>query len=127
MLCFYVRRFAVFFTGAYWHGLHMGYYLAFLMFFFNILGQEGFVKVTGPLRRIPSKWIEYFWKVIDWSISWQIFLYNQPAFRLLRVDDTLRVWASLYYYGHILTVVFIFLGLFFPSPRSKNKDDKKSE
>ena len=105
----------------------MGYYLAFVMFFFNILGQEGFVKVTGSLRRIPSKWIEYFWNVIDWSISWQIYIYNQAAFRLLRVDDTFRVWASLYYYGHILTIIFIFLGLIFPSPRIKSKDDKKSE
>ena len=122
------RRVAVYVASAYWHGLHIGYYFAFLSILFCMVGQEGFVKVTQPLRKSSSVWLVYFWTFIDWNISWRIYDYVQPPFRLLDLDDTFRVWGSLYYVGHILSVIFIIPALMLPNTSKKDTNkDKKNE
>ena len=126
----FYRRAAVFVASAYWHGLHIGYYFAFLMMLFCIVAQEGFVKVTQPLRdrSQSSVWLVYFWNFLDWNISWRIYDYDQAPFRLLEWNDTFKVWSSLYYVGHILSAIFIIPALILPNTNRKDSNkNKKNE
>lgn len=83
------------------------------------------MKVTQPLRGKSPVWLVWFWNFIDWNISWRIYDYDQIAFRLAW-DDTLRVWASLYYVGHVLSAIFIIPALTFPDTSNKDSKSKKN-
>ena len=122
---FSYRKVAVYVAGAYWHGLHIGYYFAFLTMLFCVVAQEGFVKVTQPLRGKSPVWLVYFWNFIDWNISWRIYDYDQPSFRLLKWAEMVKVWSSLYYVGHILGAIFIIPALMLPD--TNKKDSSKGQ
>lgn len=93
-----------------------------------MVAQEGFVKVTQPLRGNSPIWLVYLWNFIDWNISWRIYDYDQASFRLLNWDQTVKVWTSLYYVGHILSVIFIIPALLLPDTRKKDSNkDKKND
>lgn len=86
------------------------------------------MKVTQPLRG-KSLVLVYLWNFIDWNISWRIYDYDQAPFRLLKWDDSFKVWASLYYVGHIFSALFIIPALMLPNVSNKDviAKDKKDK
>ena len=66
----------------------------------------------------------------------QWFSYLGMGFQLLRIDATLKFWASIGYVGHAVLPVFYVLGLFvvkpamkaiFPEQKRDEEDTKKSQ
>lgn len=100
-------RFATFGLSAYWHGLNLGYYLAFFMFMLFITAQYSFIRFTAPLR---VKGTEKLWTVIDFLCCWRAYEFNGFAFLLLTPEKIFRSWASVYYIGHIVAGVWILIG-----------------
>lgn len=110
MLLSLCRKLAVFVIAAFWHGLHMGYYVAAGLILLFAIAQDGFVAATAPLR---AQSLKAFWAFVDWCVTWNMYSYLQIPFRLLTLDAMLTVWGSIYYIGHILSVVFCILYTFF--------------
>ena len=98
------RLLAVTVVAAYWHGLHTGYYVFFVLASIWMQAQDSFVNATGPLR-IPS--LSYFWTFVDWFVSWNMLTYHTPSFRLLTVEAMWTLWSSVYFIGHIWCAVFL--------------------
>ncbi|RYP79486.1 hypothetical protein DL769_002941 [Monosporascus sp. CRB-8-3] len=108
---------ATFVTSAFWHGFYPGYYLAF------VLGS--FVQtVARKLRRnirpffldpvsqqpLPTK---KYYDFVSWLTTQATFSFVVAPFILLRLDKSLAVWASVYFYAVIGTGVSM---AFFASP-----------
>ncbi|RYP16264.1 hypothetical protein DL765_005232 [Monosporascus sp. GIB2] len=108
---------ATFVTSAFWHGFYPGYYLAF------VLGS--FVQtVAKKLRRnirpffldpvsqqpLPTK---KYYDFISWLTTQATFSFVVAPFILLRLDKSLAVWASVYFYAVIGTGASM---AFFASP-----------
>ncbi|KAI6649813.1 Lysophospholipid acyltransferase 7-like [Oopsacas minuta] len=102
-------RLVTFALSAYWHGLNLGYYIAFFMFMFCITAQYCFIRFTQPLR---VKGTEKVWLVLDFLCAWRAYEYNGFAFLLLTPEKIFRAWASVYYIGHYITVVWVLIGAF---------------
>ena len=100
-------RFATFGLSAYWHGLNLGYYMAFFMFMLCITAQYSFIRFTHPLR---VKGTEKLWVVIDFLCCWRAYEFNGFAFLLLTPEKIFRSWASVYYIGHIIAGAWISIG-----------------
>ena len=117
-------RLATFGLSAYWHGLHLGYYIAFFMFMLFITAQYSFIRVTRPLR---VKGTEKLWTVVDFVSAWRAYEFSGFAFLLLTPDKILRAWSSVYYIGHIIAGFWILIGLiqlaFDRSMKQRQKED----
>lgn len=105
----------MFAVAAFWHGLHLGYYVAGGVMLFFLIAQEGFVTVTAPLR---TESVKALWAFIDWCVTWNMYSYLQVPFRLLTLDAMLTAWGSVYFIGHIACALFCILYLFLrPDPK----------
>lgn len=104
------RKLAVFAVAAFWHGLHVGYYVAGSAILFFVIAQDGFVAATVPLR---TQHVKAVWAFVDWCVTWNMYSYLQLPFRLLTLDAMLTVWGSIYYIGHIICAVFCILYVYF--------------
>ncbi|RYP46009.1 hypothetical protein DL768_007725 [Monosporascus sp. mg162] len=108
---------ATFVTSAFWHGFYPGYYLSF------VLGS--FVQtVAKKLRRnirpffldpvsqqpLPTK---NYYDFVSWLTTQATFSFVVAPFILLRLDKSLAVWASVYFYAVIGTGASM---AFFASP-----------
>ena len=100
-------RFVTFGLSAYWHGLNLGYYIAFFLFMMHITAQYSFIKFTAPLR---VKGTEKLWNVIDFLCCWRAYEFNGLAFLLLTPEKIARAWGSVYYIGHIIAGTWILIG-----------------
>ena len=132
---------ATFVTSAFWHGFYPGYYLAFVLgsfvqtaaksMFFSpspsrawTLGNQTADLVDLDLRRyvrpffldptsqqpLPSK---KYYDFLSWFTTQVTFSFVAAPFVVLRLDESLAVWASVYFYAVIGT---IFSMAFFASP-----------
>ena len=96
------------FVSAFWHGFYPGYYLAF---FSTVLQSEA--------DSIARKYIKpLFLKGNSTSPSWVFTLggkihtalclnYYGAAFLVLSASSALRVWKSVFYFGHVLNAATI--------------------
>lgn len=94
--------------SAYWHGLHPGYYLSFMTIPL-CLAAEGYLE--SALRRHLSPGGQKAWDWFHWFLKMRAYDYMCMGFVLLSMGDTLRYWASIYFWVHFLALACLGLGL----------------
>ncbi|KAK4177072.1 putative O-acyltransferase [Triangularia setosa] len=111
---------ATFTTSAFWHGFYPGYYLSFVL--------ASFIQtVAKKLRRffrpffldpktqapLPSK---KWYDLASWLTTQLTFSYAAAPFLILSFSGSITVWARVYFYAVVGTVLLI---AFFNSPGAK--------
>lgn len=133
-----VSQFCTLMFLALWHGYFPGYFTAFFFEYIVILGEKSMVK----LGIYSAKWnLDLTTKTGQSNFSlvnfvkcvMQKFLhvgvitgYCMIDFGLLKWSAFWRVWKSVYFYGHVIVVTQIVLGIVLAS-KSKNKDRLKKK
>jgi hypothetical protein len=94
----FIALFATFLTSAVWHGLYPGYYLTF---------------ISGALLNPVSKALHrqsFFQGKVGWLFTHFILNYIIAPFVALSLQDSIRVWSSQYFVGHILlAIAFVYV------------------
>ncbi|KAG8181100.1 hypothetical protein JTE90_003149 [Oedothorax gibbosus] len=97
-----IKMFVTMFVSALWHGVHPGYYLSLLgtplLLISEIQVEKAFRKNAPELQQKIYDFIWYFVKM-------QSVSYMGVAFILLEIRAILHYWSSIYYIGHIFTLV----------------------
>ncbi|KAK7746060.1 Lysophospholipid acyltransferase [Diatrype stigma] len=108
---------ATFTTSAFWHGFYPGYYLAFLLGSFVQTSAKNLRRSIRPFfldpvtqQPLPSK---KYYDVASWFVTQVTFSFVVAPFIVLRLDKSLAVWASVYFYAIIGVAVSM---AFFASP-----------
>ena len=109
------------FISAYWHGIHPGYFLSMLTTVPCMIAEDLLAKAFRD-NRSPSHQQAFDWFV--WFLRCRSFDYMSMGFMLLTLQSTCRYWGSVYYIGHVWTVLFIAIG-YVCRPRSKGKQGKE--
>lgn len=107
-------------VSAFWHGIYPGYYLSFLLVPVVLMAEDN---MRAAFRHDSQPWgIESFdWAC--WFFKMRGFDYMCMGFLLLRLDYTLRYWKSIYFLGHVVTVLFLVIGMLFKKKSPKKMDN----
>ncbi|MGH0180491.1 UNVERIFIED_CONTAM: hypothetical protein FKN15_016894 [Acipenser sinensis] len=82
------------FISAYWHGLHVGYYLSFLTIPLCLAAETSMERgVRSRLSPAGQYWFDW----VHWFLKMRAYDYMCMGFVLLSWGDTLRYWGSVYY------------------------------
>ncbi|RYP10080.1 hypothetical protein DL764_000871 [Monosporascus ibericus] len=108
---------ATFVTSAFWHGFYPGYYLAFVLGSFVQTVAKNLRRNIRPFfldpvsqQPLPTK---KYYDFVSWLTTQATFSFVVAPFILLRLDKSLTVWASVYFYAVIGTGASM---AFFASP-----------
>ncbi|KAK2778553.1 lysophospholipid acyltransferase [Emmonsiellopsis sp. PD_33] len=108
---------ATFVTSAFWHGFYPGYYFTFVLGAFIQTVAKNFRRTIRPFFLTPdgSSPTQYkrFYDIASWATTQLALSFIAAPFVILRFNDSIRVWSSVYYYG---IVGMSLSGLFFASP-----------
>eukprot|EP00105_Crassostrea_gigas_P023407 XP_011443224.1 PREDICTED: lysophospholipid acyltransferase 7 [Crassostrea gigas] len=105
-------------VSAFWHGIYPGYYLSFLLVPVVLMAEDN---MRAAFRHGSQQWIESFdWAC--WFFKMRAFDYMCMGFLLLRLDYTLRYWKSIYFLGHVVTVLFLIIGMLVKKKSPTNVD-----
>lgn len=113
------------FISAYWHGLHVGYYLSFLTIPLCIAAESA-MEASVRSRLGPRGQNIFDW--VQWFLKMRAYDYMCMAFVLLSGSDTINYWSSIYFIVHIIALLCIILGrIFKDGRRGGRKGDKEVE
>jgi lysophospholipid acyltransferase len=105
-------------TSAFWHGTLPGYYLTFVLGAFMQSVGKIFRRNFRPFFATKdnsniSKYKIYY-DIFSWFLTQLIFGYAVQPFLILEFKESLLVWKSVYFWGHIgcFSVLFLFNGPF---------------
>lgn len=105
-------------VSAFWHGVYPGYYLSMLTVPL-VAAAEDFMR---PMRDdLTTDFQRKVYDCFNWFFKMRMFDYMCMAFILLSLEDTMRYWHSIYYFGHIVTIIVMMIGLLYRSNRRKSK------
>eukprot|EP01135_Chromosphaera_perkinsii_P004648 Nk52_evm41s292 gene=Nk52_evmTU41s292 len=130
---------ATLFFLAIWHGFDTGYFVCFFFEFLVMEFERVIIHTFGPMtndvisKSVILKGIHY---VFTWSYKSIFLSYALISFELLKWDEILRAYNSVYWFPHLVCVVFLGMsasGLFKGITRRnkqdettvKSKEDKK--
>ena len=107
-------------VSAYWHGVFPGYYLSFLLVPVILLAEDA---MMAAFRHGSEKRKEMFdWAC--WFFKMRGFDYMCMGFLLLRLDYTLAYWKSIFFLGHVVTIIFLVTGKLFYKKPPKTEEQK---
>jgi len=108
------------FISAYWHGIHLGYYMGMVSTTPCILAEN--VMEAGVRRRIStnSRFLRVY-DVCSWFFRTRMFDYMSIGFILKYFTYTWKYWKSVYFVGHIVTLILYIIGLIAVQMRPKGK------
>ncbi|XP_013400325.1 lysophospholipid acyltransferase 7 [Lingula anatina] len=113
-----IRTFLTMLVSAYWHGIHPGYYLSFLLVPFVLMAEDAMIKAFRDNASNKQQQIfDWFW----WFFKLRFLEYMSMGFLLLGLYSTLDYWSSIYFFGHVMTAVFYVTGLVFMKRKSSGK------
>ncbi|CAF4240090.1 unnamed protein product [Rotaria magnacalcarata] len=111
------------FVSAYWHGIHLGYYMGMVSTTPSILAENAME--AGVRRRIPanSRLIRVY-DMCSWFFRTRMFDYMSIGFILKHFYYTWKYWKSVYFIGHTVTLILYLIGLIAIQirPRGKRKE-----
>lgn len=110
--------------SAYWHGLHVGYYLSFLTIPLCIAAESA-MEATVRSRLGPRGQSAFDWA--HWFLKMRAYDYMCMGFVLLRADDTLHYWSSIYFSMHLVAIGCILLGRVLKRPRPQRQEGGAGE
>ena len=111
-------------VSAFWHGVHPGYYLSFLTIPPHRVAEDMMAAAfrggrSGVTDGGLESWRSLIFDWVAWFFKMRSFEYMCMGFLLLGFRETLRYWYSIYFLGHIIIAVFIFIGYWFRPRRSR--------
>lgn len=104
---------ATFLTSAIWHGTQPGYYLTFATgAFYQSLGKV-FRRNLRPIFMLsdgitPGPYKPYY-DIVTYIVTQVGFGYVVQPFVILSFKDSIKMWSSVYFYGHVFIAVTIFI------------------
>ncbi|ELT92172.1 hypothetical protein CAPTEDRAFT_182891 [Capitella teleta] len=133
----HISQFATLFFLALWHGLHSGYYNNFALEFFVVKFERDMALVLAPVglihkfRSIPALGPSIIWLVKKLYAQFALS-YALVSFSLFNYDRYLKVYAEVYYVGHLFLVLLwplLFALVLSPMIRksSKPRDTKEAK
>ena len=107
-------------VSAYWHGVHLGYYLSFMTIPLCTYVEDLLFAGKNEVR-LKTPWVRFAW----WLIRTKGFEYMSCGFLLLSFNSTLLYWSSIGYFLHtamiaLIPVAFI-LNAHWPCEQQKEK------
>ncbi|CAH8667740.1 unnamed protein product [Schistosoma curassoni] len=107
-------------VSAYWHGLHAGYYLSFLVIPLALVGETSLKNLMNLCANsLPTGSVSF----ISWLLKMRVFEYCCMGFLLLDWETTIAYWSSIYFCIHIVLIGLIifdyFLRLILPAKAFK--------
>ncbi|KAG5444483.1 Lysophospholipid acyltransferase 7 [Clonorchis sinensis] len=92
--------------SAYWHGLHPGYYLSFMIIPLALVAESGLSVLVGACgEALPSGSLSFF----SWILKMRVFEYCAMGFLLLDARATWDYWHSIGFSVHIVLILVIVL------------------
>ncbi len=107
--------------SAYWHGLHVGYYLSFLTIPLCIAAESA-MEASVRARLGPTGQNIFDW--IHWFLKMRAYDYMCMGFVLLKASDTIYYWSSIYFIIHIIAVVCIGVGQVMKGGKKREKRER---
>jgi lysophospholipid acyltransferase 7 len=110
------------FVSSYWHGVYIGYYLCLGSVPFYLPVEDIYDKLyrqryTGTKRKIATCFT-WFFRTFAFSYMSLPFIYLYPS-------KIIRNWGSIYFMGHVLSIIGYIVGLQLKKmDRKANKDSK---
>ncbi|KAM4688963.1 lysophospholipid acyltransferase 1 [Discoglossus pictus] len=114
-----------FLLSALWHGVYPGYYFTFLTGIPMMLAAR---VMRNNFRHYfsSSKTYKVFYDVITWIVSQLAISYTVAPLFILAIEPTLKLYKSLYFYFHIITILVLLL-LPYKLPSSSQTSSKKTD
>ncbi|KAG9276316.1 lysophospholipid acyltransferase 7 [Astyanax mexicanus] len=110
--------------SAYWHGLHVGYYLSFLTIPLCIAAETA-MEASVRVRLGPGGQKVFDW--VHWFLKMRAYDYMCMGFVLLKASDTLNYWSSIYFIIHIIALLCIATGRLMKGGRGERKRGSEGE
>ena len=104
-------------VSAYWHGIHPGYYMTFLSVPFYLAAEDSLVSKESSTPDKSSS----IQRWICWFIRMRSNEYLGVGFLFLGFKETLRYWTSVYFYGHVVILGGVLVGMWSVMNKGKNK------
>ncbi|KKA19937.1 Uncharacterized protein T310_6051 [Rasamsonia emersonii CBS 393.64] len=110
---------ATFTTSAFWHGFYPGYYLTFILASFvqTVAKIEDFRRHVRPFFLTPDGTkptpLKPYYDFVSWLTTQLILSFTVIPFLILYFNDTIHVWAHVYFYGIVAVAAAV---IFFASP-----------
>jgi lysophospholipid acyltransferase 7 len=97
------------FVSAYWHGIHPGYYMGMVSTTPCIVAEN--VMEAGVRRRLTAHghWLRVY-DACSWFFRTRMFDYMSVGFILRYFHYTWKYWSSVYFIGHLVTLLFYIIG-----------------
>uniref|UniRef100_A0AC35TP48 Lysophospholipid acyltransferase 7 n=1 Tax=Rhabditophanes sp. KR3021 TaxID=114890 RepID=A0AC35TP48_9BILA len=110
------------FISAFWHGLHIGYFLSFMTIPLCTAAEDLIYKVVPIDKQTGErpKWFQFIWL----NIRTRSFELMASGFLLLTWTDTARLWNAMYWYIHIVMISIIVGSKLIIESREKSDNDK---
>lgn len=80
-------------VSALWHGINPGYLIMFMSFCFSI-------PVIKGINKLMLKYVPFFYPILSRIQMILFVMYFSLPFFLLNVKNLIKVWKSVYFYGH---------------------------
>ncbi|CAH8594986.1 unnamed protein product [Schistosoma turkestanicum] len=115
-----IRTFWTMLVSAYWHGLHAGYYLSFLIIPLALVAEMSLKNLMNLcINSLPTGSVTF----ISWLLKMRVFEYCSMGFLILDWETTIAYWSSIYFCIHLILISLIifefFLRLILPSKAFK--------
>ena len=107
-------------VSAYWHGIHLGYYMGMVTTTPCIMAEN--VMEAGVRRRLRSNSpLLRVYDACSWLFRTRMFDYMSIGFILKYFHYTWKYWKSVYFCGHIVIFMFYIIGCITVQMRPKGQ------
>jgi lysophospholipid acyltransferase 7 len=104
-----IRQPLTMFVSAYWHGIHPGYFLSMLTTSPCVLAETLMYKgLKGKIEK--NQTFKRIFNLCTWLFRTREFDYMSIGFILLEFELTTKYWKSVYFCGHVVSILFILIG-----------------
>ncbi|XP_022669574.1 membrane-bound O-acyltransferase domain-containing protein 2-like isoform X2 [Varroa destructor] len=115
------KTLTTFFLSAAWHGFYPGYYLTFMTLAVQTLAARSVRRSVRPFFQ-KSASSRFVWDAITFVATVAGFAYATIPFILLSFGKAMAMWWEMYFYGHIFSVMAIFVLPRLISPAREGKE-----
>jgi len=112
---------ATYMTSAFWHGFYPGYYMTFFSGALMNNAARGLRKAFRPRAVAGGAVVKKLYDIASFLTTAIILNYTCTPFTLLFFADGWRMWKSVFFLGHILTVAAMFLAPMLVPRKPKSK------
>lgn len=114
--------------SAFWHGMHLGYYLSFLSVVPCLIAED---LLIAQLRNNKPLLQQQVFDWLCWFHKQRQFDYMSMGFLLLTKEKTFRYWHGIYFCMHgfvsLLIILALVLKLIMPRTKHSKKPTNKQE